>query len=388
MRDFKIYVSVATVLLLTYVVVLYNRPTPVNWKPTLYYGDRIPFGTYVFYHQLHDFFPNAKVTNTNQSIYSLFSKKLTPGNYVIVAKEVKLNKIDLERLVKYIEAGNTVFITAFNWAGALRDSLKLRTQIEEQKDQTEQNFANNTLKQATNYKFDKDISNRYFSSFDTTRTKVISKNNGGKATCINYKFGKGTLLLCANPELFSNYSLLKPQGAEFAERILSYMPAKQNIYWDEYQNHDVESDNSPMRVFLNNTALQWGYYLSLFTLFIYVLFEIKRRQRVIPVIEPLKNATVDFVNIVGRVYYEKRDNANIAYKKIIYLLSYLRENHHLKTNKLDTEFVTNLANKTGIEPALASDLVDHINYLSQQQKVTDHELIVLNQLIEKFYDRS
>jgi hypothetical protein len=388
MRDFKIYVSVATALLLVYVVAQYNRPNPVNWKPTLYYADRIPFGTYVFYHQLHDFFPNAKVTNTNQSIYNLFSKKLAPGNYIIVANEVKLNKIDLEQLVKYIKDGNTVFITAFNWGGVLRDSLKLQTKIEEQKDQTQQNFTNNTLKQATNYKFDKNISNQYFSRFDTARATVISKNNGVKATCISYKFGKGTLLLCANPGLFSNYSLLKPQGAKFAERILSYMPAKQNIYWDEYQNHDIESNNSPMQVFLNNRALQWGYYLSLFTLFIYVLFEVKRRQRVIPVIEPLKNSTVDFVNVVSSVYYKKRDNANIAYKIIVYLLSYLRENYRLKTNKLDAEFVTNLANKTGIEQAFARDLVDHINYLSHKQKVTDHELIILNQMIEKFYDRS
>jgi len=105
MRDFKIYVYIAITTLLVYVVVLYNRPAPVNWQPTLNYEDKIPFGTYVFYHQLHDIFPDAQVTNTSESIYNLFSKQLLPGNYIIVSKEVKIDKVDLEQLKKYIRAG-------------------------------------------------------------------------------------------------------------------------------------------------------------------------------------------------------------------------------------------------------------------------------------------
>jgi len=387
MRDFKVYIYIALTMLLVYVVVLYNKPAPINWQPTLNYNDKIPFGTYVSYHQLQDIFPGAQVTNTSQSIYSLLSKQLPSGNYIIVSKEVKIDKVDLDQLKKYIKSGNTVFITAFSWAGIFKDSLKLQTE-EEEKDKTQQNFTNSKLKQPKNYTFDKDVSNQYFSSFDTAKAMVITKNNNGNATCISYHYGKGSMILCANPELFSNYNLLKPQGAEFVERMLSYLPAKKNIYWDEYQNHDIDIDNSPMRVFLNNPPLQYAYYLSLFALLIFIIFEAKRRQRIIPVIEPLKNTTVDFVNVVGRVYYENHDNANIALKKIVYLLGYLREKYRLKTDTLDTDFTNNLANKTGIEPEFATQLVNQLNYLGQQPRVTDHELIVLNKLIEKFYELS
>jgi hypothetical protein len=340
MRDFKAYITIALLLLVFYIVTQYNKPRPVNWQPTLNYTDKIPFGTYVFYHRLNDVFQGASVVNTNQSIYSLFSKPQSAGNYIVVANEVKLNKYDFKELIKYIKAGNTVFITGFDWVGAFKDSLKLKSRIEENEYQTQLTFTNNQLKTGSYYRFDKDISREYFSKFDTARATVIGKNYAGNATYLSYKFGKGTLLLCANPKLFSNYSLLTNNGADYAARALAYLPRSKKVFWDEYQNHGVEENISPMRVFLGNPSLQWAYYLSLFTLVIYVLFEVKRRQRVIPVIEPLKNSTVDFVNIVGRVYYEKRDNANIAYKKILYLLSYLRENYHLKTNKLDSEFVT------------------------------------------------
>ena len=388
MRDFKIYITISCLLLIVYVVVQFNKPRPVSWQPTLSREDKIPFGTYVFYHRLNDVFPGARVSNTNQSIYSLFSKPMEAGNYIIVATTVKINKDDFKEMLKYIKAGNTVFINGFSLTGYFSDSLKLKTKIESSDDDTQLRFTNTQFKTDTLYNFDKNISRQYFSKFDTARATVIVKNSAGHATYLSYKFGKGNILICANPELFSNYSLLTRDGASYAERALSYLPLSKNIFWDQYQNHEIAVNASPMRVFLGNESLQWAYYLSLFTLLIYVLFEMKRRQRIIPIVEPLKNSTVDFVNVVGRVYFERRDNANIAYKKILYLMADLRERYMLKTNKLDNDFVESLTHKTGISADFASQLVNYINYINQQSKVTDRELIALNQMIENFYAKS
>ena len=104
-----------------------------------------------------------------------------------------------------------------------------------------------------------------------------------------------------------------------------------------------------MRVFFSHASLQWAYYISLFGMVIFVLYEMKRRQRIIPVIEPLKNSTVEFVNVVGQVYYEQRNNMNIAQKKILFFLEHLRTKYYLKTNPLDQEFIERLSQKTGIE---------------------------------------
>jgi hypothetical protein len=43
MKDFKIYIIIASVLLGIYLVAEYNKPKPTNWSPTLFYGDKIPF---------------------------------------------------------------------------------------------------------------------------------------------------------------------------------------------------------------------------------------------------------------------------------------------------------------------------------------------------------
>ena len=395
MKDFKIYIAIASVCLLIYLVAQYNKPNPVDWTSTLYFNDKIPFGTYVLYNRLNDIYPDAEIIKTNKSAYSFFADSAVTdssagkSNYLIVAKNVEFSKDDYKAMVKYIGAGNSVFISTFDWSGTLPDTLKLNTTSDFNKKSPGLNFSNTKLKQAQDYHFDKHISDQYFSAFDTTKAIVIGQNSNGKANFISYKFGKGKLFLMANPLVFSNYSLLKPQGENYAARILSYLPANaDNVYWDQLQNHDIPIDESPMRVFFKYPALQWAYYLALASLLLFVIYEVKRRQRIIPVVEPLKNSTLEFVTVVGKVYYEQRNNANIASKKILYFAEHVRNNFGLKTNNYSPENVRLFASKTGVDEQFAGELLRHINYLLPQNHVTDHELIVLNQLIENFYSQS
>jgi hypothetical protein len=388
-KDFKIYLSVGTAILFIYLIAQYNKPNAVNWGASLSYYDRIPYGTYVLYNRLADIFPGAEVMRTNKSAYNIFSDTtLRPGNYLMIAKKVVLSKTDFTAMTKYISAGNAVFISALEFEGELTDSLKLYVDMEYKKNGPGLNFTSKQLKKSKDYKFDNGISSQYFSEFDTTKATVISRNQYGHCNYLSFKFGKGKLYVFANPQVLTNYSLLKPQGAVYAANALSYLPVADRVYWDQFQNKDIKEDGSPMRVFLKNPDLQWAYYLSVAGLLLFVIYEVKRRQRIIPVIEPLKNSTVEFVSVVGKVYYEQRDNTNIAAKKIVYFGEHLRSVFGLKTGTYNKEFLITFINKTGIEEGLATDLVNHINYLAHQTGVTDHELIVLNQLIEKFYIQS
>jgi hypothetical protein len=389
MRDFKIYISVASILLIIYLAAQYNKPSPINWQPTLYYQDKIPFGTNILHNELPHFFPGATVINTNKTLYEQLKNDTTSGsNYLVISKTVNLSKIDYSAMVKFISLGNTVFISAFNWQGTLADTLKLMTGQEFKKKNVWLNFTNSKLSQANGYHFDKDISNEYFDSFDTLHAVSLGKNEDGHSNFLSFKYGKGTLYLCTNPLLFTNYGLLTNHGDDYAAKALSYFPKTETLFWDEYQNGDIPDDPSPMRVFFSYASLQWAYYISLVSLVIFILYEKKRRQRIIPVIEPLKNSTVDFAKVVGQVYYEQRNNMNIAQKKIVFFLEHLRTKYYLKTTLLDMEFIRLLSQKTGTTYSFALEVVNHINYVSVQKQITDGELIKLNRLIEQFYNQS
>lgn len=389
MKDFKIYFSVAVILLVVYLVAQFNKPAPVDWRSTLYYKDKIPFGTYVLYGQLNTIFPGAAVTNFNKTLAEVLpTEKSTPGNYIIIANSVDLNSYDFKAMVDFIKNGNSIFISAFEWGGKFADTLKLRTMIEYSKKSLSINFTNKKLKKSKDYVFGHDAGNEYFSRFDTAHAVVLGENALGKSNYLCFKYGKGALYLSANPLAFTNYSLLNPQGADYAAKALSYLPVKHNVYWDEMQNGEIPEDDSPLRVFFQHPSLQWAYYICLFSLFTFILFEVKRRQRIIPVIEPLKNSTLDFVNVVGQVYFEQRNNQNISHKKILYFLEHVRTRYYLKTNTLNEEFITAIVQKSGVDKAFVHNLVNHINYVAVQSRVTDQDLITLNQLIEEFYTQS
>lgn len=389
MKSLKLYLIVAGLLLAVYIIAELNRPKTTDWVETFSNKEKTPFGTYILFNRLKDLFPNAHIVPYHQPIYNVIAEdSIKETSYIIVCQNIELSKSDYKQLIKYIERGNDVFVAAEYFGKLLDKNLNVKTDFKYNRENTPVNFVSPHLNPKEKFNIDKWAGNYYFSKFDTLNSVVLGENIDHKANFIKYNFGKGTLYLAANPKLFTNYSLLKPRGAEYAATALSYLKSTRQIAWDEYYTQNNAEDESPMRVFLRNPTLQWAYYIGIFSLLTFVLFEIKRRQRIIPVIEPLSNSTLEFVNVVGQVYYEKRNNANIAHKKILYLLEHLRDEYQLKTNKLDNEFIEKLTAKLGIESALAYELVDYIKYIANQQRVTDHELIELNKLIEKLYIQS
>ncbi|GAA4330785.1 hypothetical protein GCM10023149_36210 [Mucilaginibacter gynuensis] len=391
MRSLKIYLIVTISLFVLYIVVQLNKPKPTNWKETYINTDKIPFGTFILYDRAKDIFPKSQIHAVREPVYNtLADTTLKNTAYVLIGGGIELSKPDYERLTAYIKAGNDVFIAVENFGTLFRKNLKIATDNKYDIANNDElvGFVNPALDPEKKYRVDRQAGNMYFSQLDTARALLLGQNTQHKANFVRFKFGKGSLYLISNPKLFSNYSLLKTQGAEYSAYALSYLNSPKQILWDEYYTQGTANEGSPMKVFLTNAELRWAYYITLGSLLLFVLYEVKRRQRIIPVIEPLKNSTVDFINVVGQVYYEQRDNQNIAHKKILYFLTHVRDRYLIKTNKLDNEFVNTFAAKSGIELNFVRDMVNYINYIAHQSQVSDSELIELNKLIEKFYTLS
>ena len=327
MKDLKIYIISATILFTIYVVANFNRPKEVNWQETYINKDKIPFGTFIMYDRLKDLFPDAEIKALRQPIYNVLTDdSIKQSSYIIITGDIGISKIDYEQLTKYISKGNDVFLAASSFGNLLAKNLKIttNTSFKVKQENTAVRFVNPALNKTKTYLIDKGAGNNYFDRLDTSKTTVLGENTDGKANFIKYRFGKGNLYLLANPKMFSNYSLLKPAGAAYAATALSYIKNTKQVIWDEYYTQGPGGNESPMRVFLSNPQLSSAYYIALFGLFVFVVYEIKRRQRIIPVMETPTNSTLDFVTVVGQVYYEKRNNSNIALKKTAYFLEYLR----------------------------------------------------------------
>jgi hypothetical protein len=387
MRDLKIYISLASIVLIVYLIAQFNKPKPTDWSTTLSSNDKIPFGTYILYNRITDIFPGAKVKTFREPVYNVIAdENIENGTYMIIGDDIDIDTNDYVQLKKYIEKGNDVFIAANTFSGELSKTLKVYTE-NDSASATRIGFINNQWKDNL-YDVDKYSSNGYFADFDTAKAVVLGNNQYHHYNYIRFPMGKGNLYLNANPQMFTNYSLLQDMGAAYSSIALSYVKNNKNLYWDQYYTLGREGAESPMRVFLQNDSLRWAFYIAIFSLLVFVLYEMKSRQRIIPIIPPLNNTTVEFAGIVGQVYYEQRNNGNIAQKKAAYFLEHIRSTYNIRTQVFDEEFITTLSQKSGAKPELVKDLANQITHVNMTSQISDNELIDLNRNIEQFYIQS
>jgi hypothetical protein len=128
-----------------------------------------------------------------------------------------------------------------------------------------------------------------------------------------------------------------------------------------------------------------AYYLLIVSLLIFMIIGIKRKQRIIPVWPPLKNTTLEFVDVVGTLYYQSGNHKNIAGKKINYFLEHIRSRFFIQTSAFDPAFIERISNLSGIEMTKITELFEYITQLSGKSKISQEELILLNKRIEEFH---
>lgn len=379
------------ILLVLYILLTIFKPKQIDWTVTLEKKDKNPYGAYILYHQLKDIFPDAKISSDQLPVYNQLSDTNQQHTiYLLIAPELDLHKEDVNRLLHYVALGNEAFIASYTISKPLSDTLKLEMSgpVHDvfRKDSATINFTNPLIKSDSGYYFRKFTLDNYFTKIDTVRTEVLGAMDENKPDFIRMKLGKGYLYVHAAPLCFSNYFMLFKNNYQYTASALSYLPKNvKTIYWDEYYKLGPEYSGNVMSYFLTHLYLKWAWWIAVFTMFAYLLFASKRKQRVIPELGLKTNTSLDFVKTVGNVYFNKQDNKNIAEKKVTYFLEYIRSQLYLQAKSLTPEFITILSAKSGISKDKTKKLIDLIIQVRTSEEVSNSLLMQLNNEIDDFY---
>ncbi|MBW6483732.1 MAG: DUF4350 domain-containing protein [Vicingaceae bacterium] len=405
MKKNTTYYIILGLLFVLAVLLQYNTPKPINWTENYSNSSKIPFGTYILNDLLSDLFPNQEIKETKIPIYNTINYQ-TNTNYIIINNTFAPDEYDTETIFNYVHEGNNLFVAARIFEGPFADSLKINTEgyyfFNVTSNDAEQvayiNFENPNLKQPNDYIFNKKFYNYYFTNFDTANAIVLGKsyqtitsnnlitkkNEGENINFIKINMGKGTIFINTLPNAFSNYFLTDTLNYSYPIYALSNLP-NQPTFWDEYYKVGRKDASTPLRFILNEPALKFAYFLLIFSLLFYIIFKAKRKQRIIPVIEPISNSTTDFIGVVSSMYYQEKNHLNLAHKKINYFLEMVRSNYLIATEKLDETFIQNLALKSGVSVATTTVLIKKINAIKQlNNSFSEADLIHLNKLINTF----
>ncbi|MBF4471177.1 DUF4350 domain-containing protein [Flavobacterium sp. HJJ] len=394
-KTLKIYIFLLAVLLVAIVVIDINRPKPIDWTPTYSIKDKIPYGMYVFDNEIGSLLKNQSIEKFSNTPYEYFdsdpyldtliSSNKKKGTFVSISKISNLDDQSINTICSFVRQGNSAFISSETIPNSLLDSLNLVMDSEYKYSDSIYNWVANKKLGTQKYKIIEGVNNNYFSKIDTLNTTVLGYQNGDSARVnfIKVKYKNGDFYLHTQPVAFTNFHLLKGNHHEYAEKVLSYIP-KGNVFWSiKDQNGEVIS-NSPMRYILSQPALRWAWYIFLIGMLVFIFFNAKRKQRVVPIIKPLTNTTVDFTKTIGNLYYQEGDHNNIIDKKIIYFLEKIRNEYLIDTNKLDDDFIKKLHHKSGKDLASIQNAVYLINlYRKSNYLSVESDLIHINAAIEK-----
>ena len=387
----KIIVFALVLALTGFVIATIYAPRPIDWTPSYSQKHTSPLGEKLVYKVLPTLFENQRIVSMHSSLTSFLEKEVPYcTNFIFITDRFFPDESDTKKLLEVVEAGNMVFLAAERLSPELMSQLDIELKNNSFRDPTHTNnfiqfnFTNRRLKTATGYSYKKAISNNFITSYDTLRTTVLGHNHIGKTNFIRIKFGEGYLFFNSNPMAFTNYHLLKEDNSEYIFKCLSYLPSTSTV-WDEFNKPGSGEVVSELGYILNNPALRVAWYLLLLGVVIFFLFKGKRRQRAIPVVTPPANSTLEFVKTVGRLYFVKKDHKDIAQKRFVYFLDFLRTRYFVDTSHRGDEFMEEVSKKSGIQQPTVGALFKVAGNVEKAWHISQDELQQFNRHLEYFY---
>ncbi len=269
----------------------------------------------------------------------------------------------------------------------MKDSIALKATGGRVYAGTRQHYVNPYLAPDTAFSREDIYRGTYFTRLDTAQTTILG-TDGRHANFVRISYGKGDVFLLLNPSTLTNYFLMHQYNIASLEKQVAYTYNNPSgIYWDEYYKYldGPRRDFSEWEVLMRYPGLRWALWLFLALVLIYVLFEGKRRQRIIPDRELLTNNSLEFADTLGQLYYQQGNNRNLAQKMIVHWTEYVRNRFYLNTAHLNTAFIHTLAHKSGMSQGTVQEIVDSIHHIHLSDHISDDYLAHFYKSIQAFY---
>ena len=393
-RSLKIYSAFLILLFVAIIVMDANAPKPINWNATYSLKDKIPYGLFILDQEIEPMLENRKISKVDVTPYeyfdplydydSLVNTYTVSGTLFAIGPRPDFDVESVTEMLYFAEHGNTVFLSMAGFPQALLDSIQTETQ---------NNFAypKTTVLSLSDpaftdkYEMEEGIVDTHFTAIDTLNTTILGyhKTDTLKPNFIRVAYKRGWIYLHTQPAVFTNLHLLKDNHHEYAAKVLSYIPEGDVFWYTKSISGNIVS-NAKLRFIFSQPALKAAWYLFLFGMLVFILFNIKRKQRVVPIIKPLENTTIDFTKTIGNLYFQEGDHDNIIHKKIIYFLDRIRQEYLLETTILDEKFIKKLHLKSGKNLQDIQRVVYLINHHRKGHfESVESDLIELNNLMEK-----
>jgi hypothetical protein len=383
----------------------HSQQQKLDERVTLNKKDKLPYGTYVAYQYLPYLFPKALLSINKEppGYWNNLSAADSQQVLIIMTAKFSAGEDEMKDLIDFVKNGNDIFICAIYISAAAERVMKCTSSsydlnyigIDQLDRPMEISLSEPPFSADEKYKYPGRTFNSYFTSLDTAATDVLGYDELFRPDFIHLRAGKGNIYVHLEPLAFSNYFLLHRNNISYYEKAFSLLPQESaKVVWDEYYLYkkDAAEDQQPqpgwITVLLRYPAFRAALLTAMLALVLYVLMEMRRKQRVIRMIRKPGNDSLDFVKTIGRLYYDQGDHRNLGRKMAAYFLEHVRNKYKLATHVLDEEFKTALHFKSGVDRVEIEQIVSYIKYVDRAVVVSSDQLMDFYKKLESFYKKA
>ncbi|MCB0661630.1 MAG: hypothetical protein KDC24_02730 [Saprospiraceae bacterium] len=392
-----------------------NRPRH-DWRETYDPNSKEPYGLHVCKTLLSSYVPGHDMVDVKDD-FSILTAGEGPSNYVFIGEGFLFTEEEKIILQDYLRAGNTVLLISKVGSVDLLEYLDLEDCGKFLWEPYSYTFTYDTLiyldfeapelshpedGYPAKFYFNGKVTNRYqWTVFpasyecDSTNFPVVLGYLEDEA---NFMLMDSSLhlYLHSTPLAFTNFSFLEESGVEYAERVFSYLKPGP-IYFETQRQVPEEVVNrkntpnqnlpekSPLSYILSQPSLASAWYVLLIMTVLYLIFRAKRRQRVIPVVEPNENTSLEFVETIGKLYFQKGNPRDVALQKMRFLQADIRDRYQVKNKDWSDETLQQIHLKSGVEKDLLEKIRTMYTNISTSRLTTEKTLADFHFLLEEFY---
>lgn len=403
-----------------------NGKRSFSWRETYDETSKEPYGAYVFYELLKNEYAGDKFTAITDSLVVALpiedENSSVKSDYIFVGSAMFTDSASTQTLLSFVEKGNNAFISSKSipydlmsyiyddacneiyWDdyASVRDSAAVFNVLHPNL-RDEENIRFKYYKQFSPVKYNWNYIDPNVFCEEENSLVELGQMNDFYPNFARVLYGEGFFYLHTTPMAFSNFSLQEEQSLAYAEKVISHLDGEK-VYYDthnrisegvsrrrnereNWMQNRTFSNESELSYILSQPSLRWAWYLTLALVLFYLVFRAKRQQRIIPVTEPNRNTSLEFVGTVGQLYFQQGNHQKLARQKFKLWQSFIRDKYRISAKELDEEFVKKLAAKSDVPPSDIQTILQQYNIIQGATGIQQHTLIDFHGVVENFYKK-
>lgn len=406
MKASRWFIVFIVAFLLIMFAIEYNLPKKFVWTPTFSHYDEQPLGCALFDSLLSSSLPHG-YSLSKETFYQMEEDTVDKMGILVIANTLSMVKADVNALLKMAERGNKIMLVSNNYPKLLEDTLGFYCTYSHFNAAAFRKYASSIFRKDSIYWVADSVYSRQLyrcypqfcnSSFRRYDSKVIRKlaekdmtdaigdalaDSDSVKVYSNYHpllamarpWGEGEIILVSTPLLFTNYGVLDGNNANYIFRLLSQMGELPIVRSEGYMKATAQVQQSPLRYLLAHQALRWALYLTMITILLFMIFTAKRRQRAIPVVREPANKSLEFTELIGTLYFQKKDHVDLVRKKFAYLAEELRREIQVDIEEVadDKRSFERIARKTGMDAGEIAEFIHEVRPVLYGGRAIDSE---------------